>query len=230
MTTTRQLKFHSIEDYGGADSSTSLFTGWGWKPTDNLDGADVIIFNGGTDIATEIYDEKPIMRGIPALMSVRDRDECEIFEKYRGKRKLLLGICRGAQLLNCLNGGSLWQDVNNHGGSHDMLDILTGEVLRVTSTHHQQMRPNLSDGVLIGISSESSRKFAWNSTGQFHPYDISKGTIPQPLEEHEYDTEIMWYPKSNSLCIQGHPEYVPGSRFAEYAKGLIELYLPQGIQ
>lgn len=219
------MKFLSIEDYGGADSSHRLFTGWGWESVNDPEKADIIIFNGGTDIATEIYGELPVMRGIPRWKSVRDHDECKMFEYYQGK-KLMLGICRGAQLLNCLNGGTLWQDVNNHGGSHKMLDMRTGEVLMVTSTHHQQMRPNLGSGVIIGLASQSTDKYAENTHDKYVPdfsaMEAARHFEPNELDVNMWDVEIMWYPKTHTLCIQGHPEYVPGSRFAEYSKQLIE--------
>lgn len=218
------VKFHSIEDFGGADSSHRLFTGWGWEHTDP-DAADVIVFNGGTDIATSIYGEKPIPGwGIAEHPSFRDQHEIDMFNDFKGE-KLLLGICRGAQLLNCLNGGTLWQDVNNHGRSHNMLDLRTGEILKVTSTHHQQMRPNLEKGELIGVASESTVKTAQGIVVRPSPTkDLSSfQQFLHPKGDMDFvDTEVVWYPTTRSLCIQGHPEYVPESHFARWSKALIE--------
>lgn len=208
----KKFKFHSIEDFGGADSSHRLFTLWGWESVNSPDEAEIIIFNGGTDIATEMYGETPISPYIPHKRSERDIYEDSIFAAFHGK-KFLLGICRGAQFLNVMNGGTLWQDVNNHGRNHDMVDLRTGEVLKVTSTHHQQMRPNLKTGQLIGVSNECTVKRAQGVVSGFNP----KNTEPKDGP----DVEIVWYPGTTSLCIQGHPEYVPGSRFAEYTKELL---------
>lgn len=194
-------KFRSLYDGTYVGSTHHLLVLEGWEPVDNCDDADVIIFNGGEDIGTELYHEHPIQRGIPHLPSNRDNEEADIFEDYCGSDKLLIGICRGAQFLNVMNGGGLWQDVNNHGHSHTMRVQPTGEYIEVTSTHHQMMRP-APHGNLIGVSHVSTHKQAQHDT-----YD---NPVPG------VDAEIVWYPDTGSLCVQGHPEYVPGSRFAEY--------------
>lgn len=206
----RQLAFYSIEDYDGYDSSSCLFRTANILEVRNPYLADVIIFNGGTDIGTEIYGEKSIGYGIPEKMSLRDIHEISLFNSYKNTNKLLLGICRGAQLLNCLNGGSLWQHVNNHGRTHEMLDLASGRTYDATSTHHQMMRPNLETGKVLAVASESTTKLA----------DGLRERLDPNVNPH-LDVEIVWYPETHSLCIQGHPEYVPGSVFANYCLDLI---------
>ena len=192
-----------------------LLTAEGWQEVD-YDLADVIIFNGGADIGTIIYGEKPIGRGIPEQASPRDRLEMEIFYKYKGGSKLLLGICRGAQLLNCLNGGKLWQDADNHGRSHYMTILATGQRMYVTSTHHQMMRPGKT-GKVLAVADCARNKYA------DHDQWSAKGGVFY-ADDHK-DTEIVWYPSSGSLCIQGHPEYVPGSDFATFCIDMVTHYL-----
>lgn len=201
------------------DGMARLFIGtFGMQQVMNPEMADVIIFNGGEDIGTSIYGELPVHRGIPAQQSNRDKTEISIFNKYAGHpTKLLLGVCRGGQLLNCLNGGSLYQDVNGHGVSHPMYDVRTGEILHITSTHHQQFIPNLDKGEVIGVSSCSTAK--QNEAGLSH-YEKAKD-----LKDGR-DVEIVWYPETHTLCIQGHPEYVPDSRFADYTLELLNQFYP----
>ena len=179
----------------------------------DLKEADIIVYAGGEDIGTEIYNESPVLRSIPKHRSVRDVDEMVVFETYPQKFKL--GICRGSQMLNCLNGGTLWQHVDQHTRSHDMIDTRTGETIKVTSTHHQQMRPDLTKGELLAFATECKIKMA-------------DGIVLKPTYENqqvEFDAEIVWYPGTRTLCVQGHPEYVPESRFGEYVISLInEMY------
>lgn len=187
---------------------------YGMTPVNSPVTADIIVWNGGEDIATSIYHEQPSLYSIPLQPSDRDVEEIAMFNAYKNNRsKLLLGICRGSQLLNCLNGGRLFQDVNGHGSSHDMFDLQTKETVKVTSTHHQQMIPaEHGRGIVIGVSSCSTYKNHEAGTKSFkRDSDLSKGQ----------DVEIMWYPSTRSLCIQGHPEYVPGTRFADYTLELI---------
>ena len=203
--TDKAIRFYSIEDFYADPGMAELLIGAGFDRV-GLDKAEVIVFNGGADIGTSIYGEKPIAEGIPLEPSERDKYEIAIFDKYRDQSILKVGICRGSQLLNCLNGGTLWQDVNNHGSSHDMFFIPTEEVIRVTSTHHQMMRPG-PDGEVLGTATRSTRK---NADGV--------------MSSNAIDIEIVWYPATSTLCIQGHPEYVPGSRFADFSIDLIRHY------
>lgn len=195
-----------------------LLTSVGWQEV-AYELADVIIFNGGADIGTSMYEEQPIGRGIPEKPSPRDQKEMDIYYKYQGGSKLLLGICRGAQILNVLNGGTLWQDVDGHGRSHYMTILATGQKMWITSTHHQMMRPNLKTGKVLAIADESRNKHAdhasWSHRGGAFFADDHK------------DTEIVWYPSTSSLCIQGHPEYVPNSEFATFCIDMITHFLEE---
>lgn len=208
------IKFHSLEEGQGV---IQLLLREGWRRA-SLDDADIICFNGGADIATTIYGERPALRGVPLLQSYRDTNEIEVFEKYRhNPSKLKLGICRGAQLLNCLNGGTLWQDVDNHGRDHKMTILETGHTMRITSTHHQMMRPDYAKATIIATADESTYKLA----------EFAEFPAAFYADDHK-DAEIVYYPETNSLCIQGHPEYVPGSEFADYSIELILQKLAQG--
>jgi gamma-glutamyl-gamma-aminobutyrate hydrolase PuuD len=211
--TSKHLTFYSIAETPWEGSMTALLRRAGMVLT-GLNDADIIVFNGGADIGTSIYGEIPISGGIPEKQSFRDEREIAVYDMYMGKGKLMLGICRGAQLLNCLNGGSLWQDVNNHGRDHSMTVLETGHKMKITSTHHQMMRPNWEKVKLIAVSDEATQKVAEMDS---YPHGS--------FEDDHKDTEIVYYPETHSLCIQGHPEYVPGSEFADYCVDLIKQYI-----
>jgi Peptidase C26 len=202
--TLTNTKFISIYD-SPLDSSRGLFIQEGLHEVKYCAEADIIVFNGGTDVATEMYGEDAVYTH-SFHPSNRDKVEAEIFRHYPDKFKV--GICRGAQFLNVMNGGRLWQDVNNHGHSHSMIDVRTGEKVMVTSTHHQMMRPNHKTGIVIGVSDQSTEKRSE------HDHWTSRGGVF--YDDDHKDTEIVWYPDTRSLCVQGHPEYVPGTHFAEY--------------
>ena len=208
----KRLSFFSIwEDHSYHGTMGHLLQEFGLRQVNDPNSADILVFNGGQDIATEIYSEVPIFGGIPHKRTRRDYIEVGLYDEYVGQ-KFMLGICRGAQLLNCLNGGKLWQHVDNHGRDHDMFVKTTGEMIKVTSTHHQMMRPNPQFAEIIGIASKSSHKMADNLIKN----NVNKGYIRDGT-----DIEVVWYPNTRSLCIQGHPEYVPGSRFAEWSLNLL---------
>lgn len=213
--------FHSLEQDFSADvGMASLMTMYGFTETPISD-ADIIIFNGGADIGTLLYSEMPAHPGVPYQPSKRDKVEQEIYQEYSGRDKLLVGICRGSQFLNVMNGGTLWQHVNNHGHTHSILDIHTGKEYMATSTHHQMMRPNLREACIVAVADEATYKRAAR--------DEFPSNIRTHLDDHK-DTEIVWYSKSRSLCIQGHPEYIPHSQFSKYCIGLINHYLTESSQ
>jgi len=205
------MKFYSIYEEGAWNGTmTSLLTGYGYQSVEKPAEADILVFNGGADIATSIYDEEPIFGGIPARPTRRDRFELDLFDKFKDQ-KFFLGICRGAQLLNCLNGGKLWQHVNNHQTDHQMLDHLTGDKFVVTSTHHQMMRPT-AEAQLIGTARQSTIKSA-----------DQDNWVGIPTE----DVEVVYYQGHKSLCIQGHPEYVPGTKFSDWSIDLLKLKMKE---
>ncbi len=76
------------------------------KIVKDLDG---LVIGGGDDISAEIYGGKPTpdIRIDPA----RDRLELDALEQASGRNIPVLGICRGAQMLNIYHGGTLHQDI-----------------------------------------------------------------------------------------------------------------------
>ena len=75
----------------------------------------LIAFMGGTDIQPKLYGENPIAE-TESPDAYRDAKEIDLYKTYENIPKL--GICRGAQLINVLNGGSLYQDVDGHEYGH----------------------------------------------------------------------------------------------------------------
>jgi putative glutamine amidotransferase len=74
--------------------------------TRNLRG---LVISGGSDIDPVMYGEENIAS--TNLDPYRDRLERECVEMAFASRLPLLGICRGAQMINVVRGGSLYQDV-----------------------------------------------------------------------------------------------------------------------
>ena len=148
---------------------------------------DLVVFTGGADINPSLYGELRNTRTSTDLE--RDYHDMQAYRIYKDIPKV--GICRGAQFLNVMSGGSLYQHVTDHLKNHEMVDLLTGEFIEVTSTHHQMMIPG-NNGVVLGIAYEAKNFF---TTGRV----IKK-------DEPRYDTEVVFYPKTKSLCYQPHPE------------------------
>jgi carbamoylphosphate synthase small subunit len=134
-----------------------------------------------------------------------------------------LGICRGGQLLNVLNGGTLWQHVHDHGRDHHVIDIQSGKVFKCSSTHHQMFRvPITSHAVpykVLGVACDKDGKI-FQDTQKF--FD---STAYEKLEHDRRDIEAMYYPNTNSLCFQPHPEYWGYPQCAELFLSYVENYV-----
>lgn len=157
----------------------AIFAERGYEPIYSTDGPvdpDLIVFTGGCDVSPYIYGEEP--DGAVGCDSIRDEFEKSIYETYVG-RVPMIGICRGGQLLNVLNGGKMIQ----HLGMTISGDVFMGlhpgrEDIEVRVDHHQGM-----------LSSEDGEPLSWN-------------------EDHrEWPDYAIWYPDTRCLCFQPHPEW-----------------------
>ena len=120
----------------GSDFSVKrMYEAFKFEMVDNGEEADLIQFTGGADISPELYNEPRHRKTYPN--PIRDNREELEFRKWIDK-KPMVGICRGAQLFHAMMGGKLYQHVNNHGKSHEIV-TLNGEIINVTSLHHQMM-------------------------------------------------------------------------------------------
>lgn len=224
-----------------------------FKPTRSILDADIVIWTGGQDVSPNLYGEKALPW--TTFNPKRDLNDMMAYH-FSSRAKLRLGICRGAQFLNVMSGGSLWQhvqgkDVSNNrphaSGQHRIhryrfrdkneLDLSKNMVTdareyNVTSTHHQMMKPS-EDGLVIGVATKPDyssfslcgRKHAGSkleSSGSGYTLHVPDAAYD---DDHE-DVEIVWYPKTRSLCIQGHPEYSEAStEFRNDVRSMIEEFI-----
>lgn len=118
------------------------------KNIEEVSNYDLIIVPGGEDISPSYYNESN--KGLSECNSARDEQEIPLVKSAINMRKKLLGICRGHQLINILNGCIYHQDIFNEGftphPSYHELNLVysSGTVIgrffgnkRVVSLHHQ---------------------------------------------------------------------------------------------
>ena len=182
---------------GGGFQYAKMFFDAGLKGARSVDEASIVCFTGGADVDPSFYEEKAL--ACTAYDTKRDEYEAGIYGEALGLKKPMVGICRGSQFLTVMNGGKLWQDINNHavGAKHSVIDMRTNtEVEGMTSTHHQQMRP-ADHAEILAVAGLSTVK------------QSASEMVTRPTPELD-DIEACWYPDSLSLCFQPHPEFAPG--------------------
>lgn len=169
----------------------------GFSKADNVGDADVVVFIGGEDVDPALYNQENVASGFTAS---RDALEVEIYHRAKALGKVCFGICRGAQFLHVMNGGVLWQDVNNHAGrSHTIVDLDEDVRLTVTSLHHQMLQDNDTLEVIAVTEDQVATTFLDADL------NINLGKNGSN-SEHEIEIEAGCYHASKCFFVQGHPE------------------------
>ena len=158
---------------------------------------DALVLQGGADVSPASYGEQPAS---PEWAGDRVRDvyEIELLREFIAAGKPVLGICRGAQLINVAFGGTLHQDIPSHRTDEyeehrHYIRLEPGSRLArlypgvsnpaVTSIHHQSIKA-LGRGLAVEAWSEPDRVIeAVRGTGggylfavQWHPEFHAPGT------------------------------------------------------
>lgn len=167
---------------GGNASIAKMFMEAGWETTSIPIESSLMCFTGGEDVSPHLYGEV----AHPKTYSNYERDKMEqdYFNIALDCKIPMVGICRGGQFLNVMNGGKLHQHIPQHCcGQHKAFDF-EGNEYTVTSTHHQIIIPN-EKGIVLLIADVVGRK---------------------EVDE----VEAVVYEETKCLCFQPHPEFYPG--------------------
>jgi len=126
-----------------------------------------LLLPGGGDVDPVHFGQEP-QRGLGSVVPVQDSLELGLTARMKEMGKPVLGICRGAQVINVALGGTLYQDIPRSHVTHG-IEVEEGSLLaallgaggrRVNSFHHQAVaRPapglNISafaaDGIIEAI-------------------------------------------------------------------------------
>lgn len=181
---------------GGERAYVNMYKLRGYTIVDQIGDADLVQFTGGEDVSPNLYGETK--HPTTHCSKVRDDYEKQVFDFCVENGIGMAGICRGAQFLNVMNGGKMLQDVDGHAlyEGHLAVDLIKGDVVHVTSTHHQMMRAGVN-GVVV---------MACPTLCEFKEHMDSSGFIEDVCESERIDTEAVWYGGNKCLCFQPHPE------------------------
>ena len=130
---------------------------------------DGFCFSGGKDVEPNRYGER-VKDGCGIIHKHRDELEFKVFKKALSAQKPILGICRGAQVVNVALGGSLYQDIPTECPSriahrqtqaktepshainvveNTPLHALTGKLRIDGNSFHHQAIQNLGNGLAV---------------------------------------------------------------------------------
>jgi putative glutamine amidotransferase len=156
-----------------------------------LDG---LVLMGGSDVCPETYGEKALK---PEWNGDRIRDDYEIalYRAFTASGKPVLGVCRGAQVINVAQGGTLWQDLaaqvpgslahrnwaiyeqNCHATSFvrgsRLAELYPGATIVKTNSIHHQAIKDLGRDLVVEAWSEPDRiAEAIRSTGRGYVFAV----------------------------------------------------------
>ncbi|MGZ5191764.1 MAG: gamma-glutamyl-gamma-aminobutyrate hydrolase family protein, partial [Flavisolibacter sp.] len=172
--------------------------------TEDIKVCDGFILTGGVDVTPSLYKESENYENAPSdFRTERDLFEKHIYEFSQENKLPLLGICRGMQLVNVLEGGKLIQDLGKANRVHKKQDTdkqheirierqsllfeTTGlAIAKVNSAHHQVVR--------IDALGNNLKVNSWSETDD---------SAPEGLEFTDKKG------KAFMLCVQWHPERMP---------------------
>lgn len=187
---------------------------WMPKPftvVDSPENSNLVLFTGGADLNPSLYSHAKH----PSTMfsEARDKADLAVYQKAKALNLPMLGICRGAQFLCVMAGGSLIQDQNNSYQTHP-INTFIRKMITVRSDHHQAQYPwSLAKGTwdLLGWTENMhDRHIGWRQNRGFSDVVVGfgKSWASNPFQANDLpEVEDVYYRNINALAVQGHPEW-----------------------
>ena len=163
-----------------------------------LDDLDAVVISGGDDIDVRLY--LPDSPEVAPADPERDRFEIRVLEHLMHRKLPLLGICRGAQLLNVVRGGTLYRDLRP---------------LRRRTSNRRTPLPRKTalveeDSGLARILGRTRLRI--NSLHQQAVLELGEGLVPVARDLDDFIQAVEAPEHPFQVGVQWHPEYLPLQR------------------
>lgn len=175
---------------------------------DTIEEADLVVFAGGPDVTPALYGAEKHQR--TASSPTSDKRDMIVYKECFERGIPMLGICRGAQFLHVMNGGTLYQHVEGHYGDHGFYDTVEKKAVHPVSSVHHQMAIENDKMTVLAVRTRSADHWVDNNTND-------KGAVDE--------VEAFFYPDTLCLGVQGHPEYSGYDKFLCWTIKKIQQYL-----
>lgn len=153
--------------------------------SERLAGIHGVLMPGGGDVNPKRYGQEPTTAAIYGVNDLQDQTDLEIFEYAKTAGLPLLAICRGLQVVNVAQGGTLVQDMaHRHQNYVHTVTVNEPSLLGMNfsaataSCFHHQCIDELGAGLTVLATAESGNveafqvdAKAWTVGLQWHPED-----------------------------------------------------------
>ena len=163
---------------------------------------DALVLMGGSDMCPASYGETPLQ---PAWNgdAIRDAYEIALLRAFVDEGKPVLGLCRGAQVINVAMGGTLYQDIATMcpGALRHRVQAIYEK-----NTHATSLVPGSGLAALYG----GPGTFKTNSVHHQAIKDLGKDLVVEARSEPDHGVEaIRMRGSAYVLGVQWHPEFHP---------------------
>ena len=166
-----------------------------------LEGIDGLVIVGGDDVDPKLYGEEP-RRGTHLIYPRRTAFETWLYQTGRQRGLPIFGICYGMQLINVLEGGTLYQELRPRKGRTGV-----DHRGRRRRKHAVQVTPETRLAELLGL------RTADVSTDHHQAVrDIAPGFIPSAVADDGVIEAIENPELPQILAVQWHPERIRYSK------------------
>lgn len=185
----------------------------------DLDG---LLLHGGADVCPRSYGEEP-MRPEWEGDEIRDRYELSLVHAFHAAGKPVLGICRGAQILNVAFGGTLYQDITTQADevARRFAEVSTSRsgdpevrVHRSQELYDRNLHQvDLLEGSVLATLNGGATTVTVNSVHHQAVKDVGKGLVVEARSTDDGVVEGLRLDDPDDryvAAVQWHPEFFAG--------------------
>ena len=158
---------------------------------------DGIIFTGGPDVRPSFFGEE-IDPACGEISDERDAFELKLYKTVIDKDIPILGICRGAQVMNIAAGGNIYQDIYSNAGTRLVHHTLDGK-----RAFHNVTLADTSLKEMFGFSADS---FIANSYHHQSVKELGEGYKAMAFSDDGLIEAIYMPDHRFAVGVQWHPE------------------------
>ena len=158
---------------------------------------DGLLLTGGEDVNPSLYNEKNTTSEV--IQEDIELSDQFLYEAFKEKNKPILGICRGIQIINVLEGGTLIQDIQTYDSSK--LNHQQYKLNPPLGLHDYAHSCNFVEGsILYSIFGKS------HLINSYHHQALGKVANGFKVTAISEDGIIEGMEKEKVLAVQWHPE------------------------